>query len=73
MGSNVNWGLKTLINGKEAKEVTVEFTNTYEAPSTPVTGDTFNLPLTMTLMFVSMGGILMILLSKKQKGGKYAR
>lgn len=73
VGSNVNWGLKTLINGKEAKEVTVEFTNTYEAPSTPVTGDTFNLPLTMTLMFVSMGGILMILLSKKQKGGKYAR
>ncbi len=64
--------LYTVINGQEIDSVEVIFTNIYEAPTTPVTGDTAPIVLAGSLMLVSLAAIVVLLMSKKRKGGKYA-
>ena len=69
---NPDGSLKTVVNGVDTNAIKLEFTNTYEKPQTPVTGDNFPVIALGTLMVLSGVAVVALLLTKKKKGGKYA-
>jgi pilin isopeptide linkage protein len=72
VGQNADGTLSLLVNNKATDSVEVSFTNTYEKPDTPVTGDSFPVMLLGALMLLSAAGMATILLSKRRNRGKYA-
>lgn len=70
VSQNADGSLALTINDKAADSVNLTFTNTYEKPGTPVTGDNFPLMLVGALMLLSAAAIA-LLLSKGKKRGKY--
>ena len=71
VSQNADGSLALTINDKATDSVSLTFTNTYEKPGTPVTGDNFPLMLVGMLMLLSAAAIA-LLLSKGKKRGKYA-
>ena len=69
---NEDGTLGLTINDSITDSVTLNFTNTYEKPGTPVTGDSFPIMLLGIMMLLSAAGIAMVLLTKRRKSGKYS-
>ena len=69
---NEDGTLGLTINDSITDSVTLNFTNTYEKPGTPVTGDNFPIMLLGIMMLLSAAGIAMVLLTKRRKPGKYS-
>ena len=73
VSQNTDGSLAVAINDKAADEITLSFTNTYEKPATPVTGDSFPVILVGTLLAISAVGFVTMLLLKRKKEGHYAK
>lgn len=69
---NPDGSIKTIINDQVTNGVALEFTNTYEKPETPVTGDDFPLIALGSLLLISGAALVVLMLTKKRKPGKYA-
>ena len=69
---NPDGSIKTIINEVDTNAVDLEFTNTYEKPETPVTGDDFPVIMLGSLLVISGAAIVVLMLTRKKKGGKYA-
>lgn len=70
---NPDGTIKTVINDVATNAIALEFTNTYEKPETPVTGDDFPIIALGSLMFISAAAFVVLMFTKKRKPGKYAR
>jgi len=68
---NPDGSIKTVINGKDTDAIALEFTNIYEKPVTPVTGDDFPIIALGSLLVISGAAMVVLMLTKKNKGGKY--
>ena len=69
---NPDGTIKTIINDVDTNGIELAFTNIYEKPETPVTGDDFPIIMLGGLMVISALAIVMLMLTKKKKRGKYA-
>ncbi len=64
---NEDGTIKSYINDTLSDTVTVEFTNTYAKPSTPVMGDSTDLAMLFVLLLISGTGLVTIFASRKKK------
>ena len=71
VGQNADGSLALTINGQQTNAIELGFTNTYEKPATPVTGDSFPVFLVSMVMLLSAAAAV-LLLGKRRKSGKYS-
>lgn len=69
--TNPDGSIKTVINDVTTNAIELEFTNVYEKPQTPVTGDDFPIIMLLSLLVISGAAFVALMLTKKKKGGKY--
>lgn len=70
---NADGSLALTINDKAADEISLSFTNTYEKPATPVTGDNFPIFLVGAVLLLSAAAIVVLLIKGKKKSGRYTK
>lgn len=70
---NPDGSIKTIINDVATNGIQLAFTNIYEKPLTPVTGDNFPIIMLGSLLVISGAAFVALMLTKKKKPGKYAR
>ena len=67
IGQNEDGTIHSYINDELSDTVTVEFTNTYAKPSTPVTGDSSDLAMLFILLIISGTGLATIFADRKRR------
>jgi len=72
VGQNADGTLNLTMNGQKTNSVTVSFKNIYSKPTTPVTGDDYPVIMLFTLMLISAAGMVVVLLNKPGKKGRYS-
>lgn len=64
---NEDGTIKSTVNDVLTDTITVAFTNTYEKPTTPVTGDSTDLAMLFVLLLISGTGLATVFAGRKKK------